>query len=81
MSDDIGQEKIAFVSPSETTWCVSVRDGTGLSGGLFTVNRRNYYETVEDANAAAERLQDEGSVDGVRLNVVAQRFLEDTNNE
>ena len=77
MSESIEQEKIAYVSPAETTWCVAVRDGTGLADGLFTVQQRNYYDTVEEAHEAAERRLEGGSVDEVRLSVVAERFLEE----
>jgi hypothetical protein len=75
MSDSIGQEKIAYVSPGETQWCVAIRDGTALADGLFTVRNRRYYETVEAAQEAAQRRKESGKVDEVRLNVIAKRFL------
>ena len=75
MSDSIGQEKVAYVSPAETTWCVAIRDGTGVSAGLFTVQTRNYYETVEKAHEAAKRFVDCGRADRYELNVVAKRFI------
>jgi hypothetical protein len=75
MSDSIQDEKVAYIAPAETKWCVSIRDGTGLSEGLFTVRSRNYYDTVEGAKEAADRRLDSGAVDRVEENVVAQRFL------
>jgi len=76
MTDSIGQEKVAYVAPSETTWCVAVRDGTGLSDGLFVVNRRNYYDTVEEAHERAQRLRENNTVDRIALNVVAKREID-----
>jgi len=77
MSFNINNEKIAYVSPAETTWSVAIRDGTGLSQGLFTVPTRNYYDTVEDARDAAQRFVDNGRVDRMELNVVAQRLIDE----
>ena len=77
MSQNIGQEKVAYVSPAETTWCVAIRDGTALSDGLFTVQTRNYYDTVEKAHEAAQRFVDCGRANSLELNVVAKRFLRD----
>jgi len=77
MTQEIGQEKVAYVSPAETTWCVAIRDGTALSEGLFTVQTRNYYETAEQAHEAAQRFVDNGRADRLELNVVAKRFLDE----
>jgi len=77
MTNEIEQEKVAYVAPAETTWCVAIRDGTGVSGGLFTVPTRNYYETVEQAHEAAQRFVDKGRADRYELNVVAKRFLDE----
>ena len=77
MSESIEEEKIAYISPAETPWCVAVRDGTGLPDGLFTVQQRNYYDTVEEAHEAAERRLEGGSVDEVQLSVIAELFLEE----
>ena len=77
MSENIGQEKVAYVSPAETTWCVAIRDGIGLSAGLFTIQARNYYDSVEKAQEAAQRFVDCGRADSYELNVVAKRLLKD----
>jgi len=77
MTDSIRQEKVAYVAPSETTWCVAVRDGTGLSDGLFTISRRNYYDAVEEAHERAKRLREDNTVDRIALNVVAKREVQE----
>lgn len=81
MTNEIGNEKVAYVSPAETTWCVAIRDGTGISSGLFTVQTRNYYDTVEGAHEAAQRFVESGKADRYELNVVAKRFIELENDE
>jgi len=75
MSRDIGEEKVAYIQPSETTWCVQIRDGTGLSDGLFTIPQRYYHESVEEAKEAAQRYVESGKVDRFELSVVAKREL------
>ena len=75
VSESIGQEKVAHVSPAETTWCVAIRNGIGLSAGLFIVQARNYYDSVEKAHEAAQRFVDSGRADRYELNVVAKRFI------
>jgi len=77
MSFNIDDEKIAYVSPAETSWKVAIRDGTGLSQGLFTVTSRNYYDTVEDARDAAQRFVEGGKADRMELSVVTQKLIDE----
>ena len=77
MSRKIGQEKVAYVSPGDSKWCVAIRDGTGLSDGIYTIPTRNYYDTAEKARKIAEKRVSDGRADRVELNVIAKRVLED----
>lgn len=79
MKDTITNETVAYVSPSETTWCVALRDGRGLADGFYTIPRRNYYETVEQAHEAAQRAVDDERADRYTMSMAAQRELEGDN--
>jgi len=76
MTFTIGDEKVAYVQPAETTWCVQIRDGTGLAEGIFTVSSRTYYDTVEEAHDAAKDKVSGGRADRLELNCVAKRFVD-----
>jgi len=55
MTETITDEKVAYISPGGSDWRVEIRDGTGLSDGVFTKTRRYYHDTIEDACEQAER--------------------------
>jgi len=74
---EIGQEKVAYIRPAETTWVVEIRDGGGLSNDLFTKQQCNYYGTVEEAYEAAKRRLESDAVARIELSVVAKRFLDE----
>jgi len=72
----IGQEKVAYVCPAETTYRVSVRDGTGLREGYFVERSRNYYESIEKACEAAQRRVKNDKADNIEYSPVVERELE-----
>lgn len=65
---------MAHVGMSSTrSFVLQVRDGEGLAEDMFTIPKRSYYDTFDEAEASAQRRLNRGDVDRIEYSYVVDR--------